>query len=60
MDILIFLIPVALILGVVGLCAFLWSLKHGQFENLDAEASRILFEEEARKPEQKVNSEKEK
>jgi cbb3-type cytochrome oxidase maturation protein len=38
------LIPVALVLGSIGLAAFLWSLKSGQFEDLDGAANRILFD----------------
>jgi cbb3-type cytochrome oxidase maturation protein len=41
-----FLIPVALALGAVGLAAFIWSLRSGQYEDLDGAAERILFEEE--------------
>jgi cbb3-type cytochrome oxidase maturation protein len=36
------LIPVALFLGLVGLAAFLWSLKSGQFEDLDGASVRVL------------------
>lgn len=39
---LLFLIPMALGLGVLGLAAFLWSLKAGQYEDLDGAAARIL------------------
>jgi cbb3-type cytochrome oxidase maturation protein len=39
------LIPVALSLGVVGLAAFLWSLKAGQYDDLDGAAGRILDDE---------------
>ncbi|MDD9907973.1 MAG: cbb3-type cytochrome oxidase assembly protein CcoS [Rhodospirillaceae bacterium] len=46
MDILIVLIPAALILGLLGLCAFLWSLKTDQYDDLDGAAQRILLEEE--------------
>ncbi len=46
MDGLIFLIPVALFLGLLGLGAFLWSLKSGQFDDLDGAAHRILFDDE--------------
>ena len=46
MNILLLLIPAALILGVIGLCAFLWALKTGQFEDLDGAANRILYDEE--------------
>jgi cbb3-type cytochrome oxidase maturation protein len=42
---LMFLIPVALLLGLVGLAAFLWSLRSGQYEDLDGAAARILADE---------------
>ena len=42
------LIPLALALGAVGLTAFLWSLKSGQYEDLDGAAARILFSEDDR------------
>lgn len=41
------LIPVALFLGAVGLIAFLWSLRSGQYDDLDGAAERILIDEEA-------------
>lgn len=47
MDILIYLIPVALLLGLVWLGAFLWSLKNGQYDDLEGDAHRILFEEDS-------------
>jgi cbb3-type cytochrome oxidase maturation protein len=40
------LIPIALFLGLTGLAAFMWSLAHGQFEDLDGAAVRILIEDE--------------
>ena len=42
---LIFLIPLALLLGAVWLAAFLWTLKAGQYEDLDGAAWRILDDE---------------
>jgi len=48
MEMLAYLIPVALLLGGVGLAAFLWALRSGQFEDLDGAAQRILFDEEGR------------
>ncbi len=45
MNMLIFLIPIALFLGALGLFAFLWSLKSGQYEDLDGAAWRILEED---------------
>lgn len=50
MDVLIYLIPAALFLGLLGLGAFLWSLRKGQYEDLDGAAERILFDEEDDKP----------
>jgi len=41
-----YLIPIALGLGAAGLAAFMWSLKSGQYEDLDGAAERILFEDE--------------
>lgn len=46
MQILIFLIPVSLLLGGLGVAAFLWALKTNQFSDLDGDASRILIDEE--------------
>lgn len=43
-----YLIPIALALGAVGLGAFMWSLKSGQYEDLDGAAERILFEDDDR------------
>ncbi len=41
-----YLIPISIGLGFVGLIAFLWSLKSGQYSDLDGAAERILFEDE--------------
>jgi len=46
MTVLAFLIPVALLLGLAGLGVFFWSMKSGQFEDLDGAANRILIDEE--------------
>jgi cbb3-type cytochrome oxidase maturation protein len=45
MTSLLLLIPCALLLGLVGLAAFLWALRSGQFEDLDGAANRILFDD---------------
>jgi cbb3-type cytochrome oxidase maturation protein len=44
---LLYLIPIALFLGGLGLAAFLWALRSSQFEDLDGAASRILFDDDA-------------
>lgn len=41
-----FLVPVSLILGGLGLCAFLWSLRKDQYDDLDGAAERILHDED--------------
>jgi cbb3-type cytochrome oxidase maturation protein len=46
MTILLYLIPIALCLGALGLAAFLWSLRSGQYEDLDGAAQRILFDDD--------------
>lgn len=46
MNVLIYLIPAALVLGLVGLAAFLWALRSGQFEDMDGAAMRILSEDD--------------
>ena len=46
MNVLIYLIPAALFLGGLGLAAFLWSLKSGQYEDLDGAANRILIDDD--------------
>ena len=48
MSIVPFLIAISLGLGAVGLVAFLWSLKKGQYEDLEGAAERVLFDEDDR------------
>ena len=50
---LLFLIPAALALGVLGLIAFLWSLKSGQYDDLDGAANRILLDDDTTPLDQK-------
>lgn len=47
MDILIYLIPIALLLGLLALAAFIWSLKSGQYDDLDGAAQRILMDDDS-------------
>ena len=42
-----FLIPIAIGLGLIGLASFMWTLKNGQYDDLEGAAARILFEGEA-------------
>lgn len=46
MNALAWLIPAALLLGGLGLAAFLWSLRSGQFEDLDGAAWRAIDDED--------------
>jgi cbb3-type cytochrome oxidase maturation protein len=41
-----FLIPIALGMGLLGLAAFFWSMKNGQYDDMDGAANRILIDEE--------------
>tara|TARA_Y100000815_G_scaffold142746_2_gene129091 strand:+ start:16039 stop:16194 length:156 start_codon:yes stop_codon:yes gene_type:complete len=50
LNVLIYLIPIALALGALGLGAFLWSMKSGQYQDLDGAAERILDDEADEKP----------
>lgn len=45
MNVLLLLVPAALALGLLGLAAFLWTLRHKQYEDLDGAAARILFDD---------------
>ena len=46
MSSLIYLLPLALILSAVGLMAFIWSLKSGQYDDLEGDARRILNDDD--------------
>jgi cbb3-type cytochrome oxidase maturation protein len=46
MNVLVYLVPLALGLGLVGLGAFVWSMKSGQFEDLDGAAWRVLDDDD--------------
>lgn len=45
MTALFILIPLALLLLGIAVAAFLWAVNHDQFEDLDREAARILFDD---------------
>ncbi len=46
MTAILILIPAALFLGALGLFAFLWSLRSGQYDDLDGAAVRILGDDD--------------
>lgn len=41
-----FLIPIALLMGALGLAAFFWAMRTGQYDDMDGAANRILIDEE--------------
>ncbi|MFZ1726693.1 MAG: cbb3-type cytochrome oxidase assembly protein CcoS [Albidovulum sp.] len=45
MEVLAYLIPVSLVLGGAGLGAFLWTLKHKQYDDPEGDGQRILSKE---------------
>ncbi|GGB81197.1 cbb3-type cytochrome oxidase assembly protein CcoS [Henriciella pelagia] len=48
MEMLTFLIPVAILLGLTGLGAFIWAVRTGQFDDPQGDAARILTDNEDR------------
>lgn len=44
MTVIAYLLPISLALGLAGLCAFVWSLRSGQFDDLDGDQHRALFQ----------------
>jgi cbb3-type cytochrome oxidase maturation protein len=50
MTIILFLLVVSLGIAACGLAFFMWSLRTGQYDDLDGAANRILFDDEAAIP----------
>lgn len=50
MEVMVILVPLALVLGLLGLAAFLWSLKSGQYEDLDGAAWRAISDDDQATP----------
>jgi len=46
MNVLIYLVPMALALGLAGLAAFLWSLRNGQYKDMEGAAVRVLGDDD--------------
>lgn len=46
MTVVVFLLFGSLVLGAAALAIFLWSLRSGQYEDLDGSANRILFDDD--------------
>ena len=45
MSALVILVPTSLVLGLIGLCCFIWSLRTKQYEDLDGAAERLLLDD---------------
>jgi cbb3-type cytochrome oxidase maturation protein len=52
MNVLAYLVPMALALGLVGLAAFLWSLRNGQYEDMEGASLRVLSDDDVGAPSQ--------
>ncbi len=50
MEVLIYLLPLAVLLGLAGLIAFFWSVKSGQFDDMEGPAWRILADDDESAP----------
>lgn len=50
MSVLVILVPVALGLGLLGLGAFLWSVKSGQYDDMEGAAYRALRDDDLQAP----------
>jgi cbb3-type cytochrome oxidase maturation protein len=46
MNVLVYLVPIALGLGLTGLAAFLWSLRSGQYDDLEGASLRALMDDD--------------
>ncbi|WP_081852828.1 cbb3-type cytochrome oxidase assembly protein CcoS [Bosea sp. 117] len=46
MTVLVYLLPMALLLGLSGLAAFLWSLRSGQYDDMEGAALRVLNDDD--------------
>ncbi len=53
MTAILFLLPIALLLGAAGLGAFMWALKSGQFDDPEGSAARILLDDDLEDEERK-------
>jgi cbb3-type cytochrome oxidase maturation protein len=46
MNVLVYLVPMALGLGLIGLLAFVWSIRSGQLDDLEGAALRVLSDDD--------------
>ena len=50
MTVLVYLVPMALMLGLIGLAALIWSLKSGQYDDVEGSAIRVLSDDDIEQP----------
>jgi cbb3-type cytochrome oxidase maturation protein len=50
MNVLVYLVPMALGLGLIGLFAFLWALRSGQYSDVEGAALRVLSDDDIERP----------
>jgi cbb3-type cytochrome oxidase maturation protein len=50
MEVLVYLVPLALALGLLGLAGFMWSLRAGQYDDLDGAAWRAIADDDTSSP----------
>jgi cbb3-type cytochrome oxidase maturation protein len=46
MNVLVYLVPMALALGLAGLFAFFWSIRNHQYDDMDGAALRVLSDDD--------------
>jgi cbb3-type cytochrome oxidase maturation protein len=51
MSVILYLLAASLVLGGAGLAVFLWSLRSGQYEDMEGAARRILYDDPPSRPE---------
>lgn len=49
MNVLVYMVPIALGLGLLGLVGFLWALRSGQYNDVDGAALRVLSDDDIEK-----------
>ncbi|GGP75436.1 cbb3-type cytochrome oxidase assembly protein CcoS [Shewanella ulleungensis] len=55
MSIIYVLIPIAMLFVLIAVAIFFWAVKSEQFDDLDRQSVSILFDDEAKKPQQNDN-----
>ena len=46
MDVLLYMVAAAILIGMLFVCAFIWATKRGQYDDLDTPAHKILLDDE--------------